>query len=62
MLSEISKAKKGCFSHTKIQTGFVNMLDKQKKLVKPQTTKKLLKSVENLSPSIISKAAALLRL
>lgn len=40
---------------------FFSVLDKQIKLVKTQTTKKLLKSVEVLSPTITSKVAALLR-
>lgn len=59
ILLELSKAKKGHFSHAQIQTVFVNRPDKQKKLLKTQATKKLWRTVETSSPWITSKVAAL---
>lgn len=60
ILSGLPKKKKGCFPHAKIHTGFFSVLNKQIKPVKTQTTEKLLKSVEILSPPITSEVAALL--
>lgn len=61
ILSGLSKKIKDVFLMPKSILFFFSVLDKQIKLVKTQTTKKLLKSVEVLSPAITSKVAALLR-
>lgn len=61
ILSGLSKKIKDVFLMPKSILVFLSVLDKQIKLVKTQTTKKLLKSVEILSPAITSKSAALLR-